>query len=171
MTSPADLNKPLPAIPSQPENEDAFTPAHEVSGPNSSTSIFELADRLIAWKEHKKALEQHVKDANEILGKLDAALVERMVEEEVESFKRDGRTFFLTSGRAYASPRAGMKEALIEWLSKNDHEGLIGTSVNAGSLGSLCKELADASETGELPDDLAEIVNYHRPTTVGTRKA
>lgn len=171
MTTPTDLNAPLPAVPAQPESEDAFTPVHEVSGPNSSTSIFELADRLVAWKEHKKALEQHVKDANEVIAKIDTAMVERMVDEEVESFKRDGRTFYITSGRAFASPRAGMKEALIEWLSKNDHDAIVAPSVNAQTLGSLCKELADASETGELPDDLAEIVNYHRPTTVGTRKA
>ncbi|CCX67295.1 uncharacterized protein BN785_00765 [Firmicutes bacterium CAG:791] len=86
--------------------------------------IFELADRLKAAKEMKRELEDKVKEVNREIEEVDAALSDKMAEEEVDKFSRNGTTFYLNS-RLYASAQAGWKEDLISALKKMDMRTLL----------------------------------------------
>lgn len=70
------------------------------------------------------------------------------------------------SPQAYCSTRAGMKNALFQWLLDNDFQDLITEVVNPGTLKSFIKEQLEAGNP--VPDD--EIVNYQpftRASVVG----
>ncbi len=67
--------------------------------------IFELTDRLKAAKEMKRELEDKVKEVNREIEEVDASLSDKIAEEEVDKFSRNGSTFYLNS-RLYASAQA-----------------------------------------------------------------
>lgn len=91
--------------------------------------IFELSDRLKAAKEMKRELEDKVKEVNREIEEVDAALSDKMAEEEVDKFSRNGATFYLNS-RLYVSAQAGRKEDLISALKKNGYGDIVTETVN-----------------------------------------
>lgn len=130
--------------------------------------IFELADRLKAAKEMKRELEDKVKEANREIEEVDAALSDKMAEEEVDKFSRNGATFYLNS-RLYVSAQAGRKEDLISALKKNGYGDIVTETVNANTLSSFVKEqMAQHEDT--IPEWLDDVVNAFEKVTVGIRK-
>ena len=99
---------------------------------------------------------------------MDAALSDKMAEEEVDKFSRNGTTFYLNS-RLYASAQAGRKEDLISALKKNGYGDIVTETVNANSLSSFVKEqMAQHEDT--IPEWLDDVVNAFEKVTVGIRK-
>lgn len=130
--------------------------------------IFELTDRLKAAKEMKRELEDKVKEVNREIEEVDAALSDKIAEEEVDKFSRNGSTFYLNS-RFYASAQAGRKEDLISALKKNGYGDIVTETVNANTLSSFVKEqMAQHEDT--IPEWLDDVVNAFEKVTVGIRK-
>lgn len=67
-------------------------------------SLFELADRLKAARDRKKALDAETKEVGALIEDLDRQLSEAMAEQEVDRFSRNGSLFYLSS-RLFAGPR------------------------------------------------------------------
>ncbi len=134
----------------------------------NNTQIFEMADKLKAAKEKKKALEQQVKEVSAEIEALDLSLSDAMAEEEVERFSRNGSTFYLSS-RLYASPAAGRKDEMMQALKDNGYGSIVVETVNANTLASFVKEQKALNED-EIPDWLTDVVSTFEKVTVGIRK-
>lgn len=132
-------------------------------------SLFELADQLKAAKDRKKQLDAEVKENNAVIEDLDRRLSEAMAEQEVDRFSRNGSLFYLSS-RLFASPKAGEKETMIAALKANGYGDLVIETVNSGTLSSFAKERMAETETGDLPDWLADVVQTFEKVSVSVRK-
>jgi hypothetical protein len=132
--------------------------------------IFELADKLKAAKEQKKALEAETDDLTKTITGLDRELSDAMAEAELEHFSRNGTTFYLTS-RLFASPKEGQKDGLMKALKAHGYGALVVESVNAQTLSSFCKEQIELSgEEEKLPGWLDACVSTFEKVSVGIRK-
>lgn len=129
--------------------------------------ILLLSDKYKELREAKKRLDAQVKDLNQEIEQVEYALSQLMTDEELQKFDRDGTLFYLST-RAYASPAAGRKDDLHAWLKENGYGDLVKESVHANTLSAFIKELL---EEGELPEDLAGVVNVYEKTTVNMRRA
>ena len=134
-----------------------------------NTTLFELADQLKAAKDRKKQLDADTKANNAQIEELDRRLAEAMAEQELDRFSRNGSLFYLSS-RLFTSPKAGMKDDLIDAQRGNGYGGLVTETVNAGTLASFAKERMAESETGELPEWLDAVVSTYEKVSVGVRK-
>lgn len=141
----------------------------EIFTMDNSEKLFELADRLKALRDAKKETEQSLKDVNDELEEVDAALAQLMTDTETQNFTRSGTMFCLTN-TTRASATADRKDDLLEALRDEGHGGLIYETVNANSLSAFVKE--QISENNDvLPNWLEGLVNVFEKTTVGVRKA
>lgn len=132
--------------------------------------IFDLAEKLKAAKEQKKALEAAVEEVTKTIADLDLELSDAMAEAELVHFNRNGTTFYLTS-RLYASPKSGQKNNLHKTLKDHGYGDLVVESVNQQTLSSFCKEQIELSgEQEKLPDWLDAVVSTFDKVTVGVRK-
>ena len=132
-------------------------------------TLFELADQLKVAKDRKKQLDAEVKENNAVIEDLDRRLSDAMAEQEVDRFSRNGSLFYLSS-RLFASPKAGEKETMIAALKANGYGDLVIETVNSGTLSSFAKERMAETETGDLPDWLADIIQTFEKVSVGVRK-
>lgn len=143
------------------------TPAYQVG---TIDDIFSLADRLQKLKEHKKRLEDETKSVNAEIEEVETQLAGLMVDQEMQNFTRNGRMFYLQT-KTYASAVAERKQELYEWLKENGFGDLVVETVHPQSLSAFVKEQMDEADDGELPQELAELVNVYEKTSVGIRKA
>ena len=135
-----------------------------------SQEIFGLADALQEKKQLKATLEDQLSAVNEEIAKIDRELSDAMAEAECPKFTHSGSTFYLST-KLYASPKAGMKEELIEALKKNGYGDLVSETVNANTLSSFCKGLlSECVSEEQLPAWLQDVVNTFDKVTVGVRK-
>ena len=136
---------------------------------DNSEKMFELADRLKALRDEKKAAEQRVKGIGAELDEVDAALAQLMTDTETQNFTRSGTMFCLTN-TTRASAAADRKDELFDALRNKGYGGLIYETVNANSLSAFVRE--QISENDDvLPDWLDGLVSVFEKTTVGVRKA
>lgn len=134
-----------------------------------SAALFELADRLLELRNRKAELDELLKEVNAEIELMDQQLAEAMVAEELQSFVRGDKLFYLRT-ETYVSPAAERKPELIEWLKANGLGDIVQETVHPRTLSATVKELME--ENGdELPGDLAQLVNVYEKTTVGLRKA
>lgn len=130
--------------------------------------IFTLADELAALKDRKKALDDELKAVNARITEVEEHLASKMVEEEIQSFQRSGRTFYVTT-KVFANAVPERKVELFAWLKDNGFGDLVTETVNANTLSAWVREqLADSDQ---LPEDLQELINVYEKTTVGIRKS
>ena len=137
--------------------------------PVDFSRLFDLADKLRACREEKKAHEDRVKELNAEIETLDKALSDGMVDAECTKFSRTGKLFYLTTS-IHASAQAGMKSAMCAAFKKAGYGSLVKEDVNFRTLSSFCKEQMAAND-GKLPDWLAAVVNAHEEVNVGIRKS
>ena len=131
--------------------------------------IFEMADRLKSLKKQKKDLEDSVKAIGSEIEELDRQLSDAMAETQLDSFSRNGSTFYLYS-RLYASPSAGRKDAMMKALKQNGYGSLVVESVNSNTLSSFVREQMEANE-GNIPSWLGDTVSTYEKISVGIRKS
>jgi len=131
--------------------------------------IFEMADRLKSLKKQKKDLEDSVKAIGSEIEELDRQLSDAMAETQLDSFSRNGSTFYLHS-RLYASPSTGRKDAMMLALKQNGYGSLVVESVNSKTLSSFVREQMDANE-GNIPSWLSDTVSTYEKISVGIRKS
>ena len=131
--------------------------------------IFEMADKLKSLKKQKKDLEDSVKAIGSEIEELDRQLSDAMAETQLDSFSRNGSTFYLYS-RLYASPSAGRKDAMMQALKQNGYGSLVVESVNSKTLSSFVREQMEANE-GNIPSWLGDTVSTYEKISVGIRKS
>lgn len=132
------------------------------------SEVFALADRLVELRERKGRLQDELKAVNAEIENVDHRLAEAMTLEELQSFSRDGRLFYLKT-ETYVSPTAGARPRLIEWLKENGFGDIVQETVHHRTLSATVREMLD--EDDELPDGLEQLVNVFEKTTVGLRRA
>ena len=131
--------------------------------------IFEMADRLKSLKKQKRDLEDSVKALGSEIEELDRQLSDAMTEAELDSFSRNGSTFYLYS-RLYASPSTGRKDAMMLALKQNGYGSLVVESVNSKTLSSFVREQKEANQ-GSIPSWLSDTVSTYEKISVGIRKS
>ena len=131
--------------------------------------IFEMADRLKSLKKQKKDLEDSVKAIGSEIEELDRQLSDAMAETQLDSFSRNGSTFYLYS-RLYASPSTGRKDAMMQALKQNGYGSLVVESVNSKTLSSFVREQKEANQ-GSIPSWLSDTVSTYEKISVGIRKS
>ena len=131
--------------------------------------IFEMADRLKSLKKQKRDLEDSVKALGSEIEELDRQLSDAMTEAELDSFSRNGSTFYLHS-RLYASPSTGRKDAMMQALKQNGYGSLVVESVNSNTLSSFVREQMEANE-GNIPSWLGDTISTYEKISVGIRKS
>ena len=131
--------------------------------------IFEMADRLKSLKKQKKDLEDSVKAIGSEIEELDRQLSDAMAETQLDSFSRNGSTFYLYS-RLYASPSTGRKDAMMLALKQNGYGSLVVESVNSKTLSSFVREQKEANQ-GSIPSWLSDTVSTYEKISVGIRKS
>ena len=131
--------------------------------------IFEMADRLKSLKKQKKDLEDSVKAIGSEIEELDRQLSDAMAETQLDSFSRNGSTFYLHS-RLYASPSTGRKDAMMQALKQNGYGSLVVESVNSNTLSSFVREQMEANE-GNIPSWLGDTISTYEKISVGIRKS
>ena len=132
-------------------------------------TMLALADRLKELRGVKDDLAEQIKANNAEIERTERELSDLMAQEEIQSFKRAGTLFYLTS-RTYASPIAGQREALCDALRAQGHGDIIVETVNAQTLSSFVRERIAENEDS-LPAWLEGVVNTHEKVTVGLRKS
>lgn len=133
-----------------------------------SYSLLVLADRLRRLREEKEQAEEALKRLEQRIREAEQLMVAQMLEEEMPSFSRGGKTFYLYT-RTYASPVAGRREELHRWLKEHGYESLVYETVNANSLSACIREMLE--EANELPPDLKELVNVYEEHRIGIQKS
>ena len=93
-------------------------------------TMLALADRLKELRGVKDDLAEQAKANNAEIERTERELSDLMAQEEIQSFKRAGTLFYLTS-RTYASPLAGQREALFDALRAQGHGDIIVENVNS----------------------------------------
>jgi len=130
--------------------------------------IFTLADELAELKDRKKALDDELKAVNARIAEVEEELSNRMLEEEIQSFQRSGKTFYVTT-KVFANAVPERKNDLFVWLKEHGFGDMITETVNANTLSAWVREQLEESES--LPEGLEELVNVYEKTSVGIRKA
>ncbi len=141
---------------------------HTAEPDERQNELFDNAERLKSLKEEKKAMEEAVAAKTQEIETTEQALVQMMIEQELQNFNRKGSVFYLNT-RTYASAKAETKEEFYQELKKNGHGDMVVETVNYQTLSAFVRDLLD--EDPELPGWLADRVNVFEQTKVGIRKA
>lgn len=128
--------------------------------------LFSVADNLVALRDRKKELEEELKDVNTQIAEIEKTLVDKMIEEEMQNFTRNGRQFILTS-RLYVSAKAGMMENICAWMKQHGLEDMVKEHVHPQTLQAWCKETVE--ETGTLPEELESMLNVYEKSGISIR--
>lgn len=132
-----------------------------------SDRIFELADKLLELREEKDRLKELTKQNNEEIDRVEQELAEEMRVNEIDNFKRSGRTFYPIV-KTWASPQRGRREAVYEWMKENGYGDLVTETVHAQRFNSMINEMIE--DDGTIPDDLENLINVTERVTIGVRK-
>ena len=122
----------------------------------ATATVFELADRLLDLRERKEKLSEQLKALNAEIEEVDRPLSGLMLAEEIQSFVRSGRMFYLKT-ETYVSAATDRKAELIEWLRANGFGDIVQETVHPRTLSATVKEMLE--EDDELPEELSELVN------------
>ena len=132
-----------------------------------SDRIFELADKLLELREEKDRLKELTKQNNEEIDRVEQELAEEMRVNEIDNFKRSGRTFYPIV-KTWASPQRGRREAVYEWMKENGYGDLVTETVHAQRFNSMINEMIE--DDGTVPEDLERLINVTERVSIGVRK-
>lgn len=128
-----------------------------------------LVDDLQDLRNKKEQLEAELKTVNATLEEVESTLVDAMLTAELESLKRNGRTYSLRI-ETFASAKPETKEELFEALRNNDAGDLVQEQVNANSLRAFVKELKSNND-GEIPEWIIDFINVYEKSKIAVRKS
>ena len=132
-----------------------------------SDRIFELADKLLELREEKDRLKELTKQNNEEIDRVEQELAEEMRVNEIDNFKRAGRTFYPIV-KTWASPQRGRREAVYEWMKENGYGDLVTETVHAQRFNSMINEMIE--DDGTVPEGLERLINVTERVSIGVRK-
>lgn len=130
-------------------------------------SMLELADQLLELREEKEAVQAQLKQINQELEEVEAAMIKCMTQEECSGFKRGNRAFSLVV-REYPGAVPECKEQLYAAMKEHGFEHLF--TINTQTLSATVKELK-ANNEDVLPDWLEGLVGVYERTGISVRKA
>jgi len=131
-------------------------------------NIFELSDKLVAFKWRKKEIEAALKNVSSEIEKIESEMLQLMTADEIQSFNRGGKTFYLNM-KIHASANSEKKAELYDALKDNGYGDLVYETVNANSLAAFVREQIEQNEE-VLPEWLEGKVKVFEKSTVGMRK-
>lgn len=132
--------------------------------------VFVLSDRLRVLKETKAQMEEAMKANNAEIEQVNQQMVDLMVNDELQSFNRNGKMFYLTT-KIYASAVPDRKPELFSYLKDNGFGDMVQEQVNAQTLAAWVREQIADTEDEQLPEGVRELVNVHPKTQVAIKKA
>ena len=128
--------------------------------------LFRLSEKLVGLKERKDVLKRDTEKNNEEIEKTEARMVELMVNEEIQNFRKDGVTFYIKS-RLFASIPDEFKDVVIRWFKEHEeYSGMVKEQINANTLSAWAKERI---EEDDMPEEIGARLNIFEKSGIGTR--
>jgi len=127
-----------------------------------------LIDDLQDLRNQKEELENSLKAVTGELEEVEKQVIENFVNSEVDSVKRNGKTYSLKN-ETFASAIAEEKDNLFDALRNNEAGELIQEVVNANSLRAFVKELKTNND-GDIPEWILPFINVFEKTKISVRK-
>ena len=128
--------------------------------------IFTLSDALLDAREAKLHAEAALKEVTAAVGDLEKQLIELMLGDELDGFKRNGVQFTLVNTK-HISAEPTAKDDLWAAMKEQGYEHLF--SINAQTLGGEVKRLMEENE-GNLPAWLEGLVKEYDKPSIRVRK-
>jgi regulator of sigma D len=118
----------------------------------------------------KKQMEEAMKANNAEIEQVNQQMVDLMVNDELQSFNRNGKMFYLTT-KIYASAVLERKPELFSYLKDNGFGDMVQEQVNAQTLAAWVREQIADTEDEQLPEGVRDLVNVSPKTQVAMKKA
>ncbi len=128
--------------------------------------LFNLADEYYAARQEKETREQAYKQASEVVEQLEQELIQKMTDNEVTTFKRNGVQFIVAS-REYLSANPETKDELYKRIREKGLDYLF--TVNANTLSGFVKERKKENED-IMPEWLDGLINTYEKQSIRVKK-
>ncbi len=128
--------------------------------------MFEIADKYKGLRITKDDLQFQLKELNKEIDIVERELIDAMMNDEVQNFKRNGATFSMVL-KEYPSAVVERKHELFEVMKKNGFEHLF--TINSNTLSSTLKELKENNED-IMPDWLEGLVQICEKPSIRLKK-
>jgi hypothetical protein len=128
--------------------------------------LFKLSEKLVGLKERKDVLKRDTEKNNEQIKDTEARMVELMLNEEVQNFRKNDRTFYIKT-KLFASIPDEFKDVIIRWFKEHEeYSGMVKEQINAKSLSSWVKE---RQEEEDMPEEVEARLKIYEETSIGIR--
>lgn len=135
-------------------------------------TLLEMLEEYNELLETKDGLKEATKKNNEAIEAKKAEIAQQMIDDDVPSISVGGYKFFLQDKTIYSKKSEEVLQAagldFLEVLREQGLGDIIVETVNSRTLQSTVKNLVD--ESGELPVELAEVLNTYDTYEIGRRK-
>lgn len=135
-------------------------------------TLLEMLEEYNELLETKDGLKEATKKNNEAIEAKKAEIAQQMIDDDVPSISVGGYRFFLQDKTIYSKKSEEVLQAagldFLEVLREQGLGDIIVETVNSRTLQSTVKNLVD--ESGELPVELAEVLNTYDTYEIGRRK-
>ena len=131
-----------------------------------NTELFELSDKYLQARETKQKIEQQLKDATKEMEQLELEMLQKMTDQELDSFKRNGVLFSMVS-REFESANPETKDELYKQFKERGYENLF--TINANTLGGVVREMKKENE-GILPEWLNGLINTYEKQSIRIKR-
>lgn len=128
--------------------------------------LFETADKYYTARQERDIREQAYKDANEVVEQLEQELIQKMTDNEVSTFKRNGVQFIVAS-REYLSANPETRDELYKRFRDKGLDYLF--TVNANTLSGFVKEQKKGNED-IMPEWLDGLINTFEKQSIRIKK-
>ena len=128
--------------------------------------LFELADMYYEARQDKEQKEQIYKDACLIADQLEKELLEKMTDNELDNFKRNGIQYSAVT-REYLSANPETKVELYKRFKEKGFESLF--TINANTLSGFVKERIRENDN-VMPTWLEGLINTFEKQSIRIRK-
>lgn len=134
--------------------------------------LLEMVREYNELLNEKDGLKEATKKNNEAIEQKKREIAQQMIDDDVPNISVGGYKFFLQDKTIYSKKsEEALRAAGLDFLEVLRDQGLgdiIQETVNTRTLQSTVKNLVE--ETGELPEELAEILNVYDTYEIGRRK-
>lgn len=135
-------------------------------------TLLEMLEEYNELLETKDGLQEATKKNNEAIEAKKAEIAQQMIDDDVPSISVGGYKFFLQDKTIYSKKSEEVLQAagldFLEVLREQGLGDIIVETVNSRTLQSTVKNLVD--ESGELPVELAEVLNTYDTYEIVRRK-
>lgn len=135
-------------------------------------TLLEMLEEYNELLETKDGLKEATKKNNEAIEAKKTEIAQQMIDDDVPSISVGGYKFFLQDKTIYSKKSEEVLQAagldFLEVLREQGLGDIIVETVNSRTLQSTVKNLVD--ESGELPVELAEVLNTYDTYEIGRRK-